>query len=92
MMGFQGSTSGKELTCQRRRRKRCELHPWVRRIPWRRAWQAISVFLPGESHGQRSLVSYSAWGRKESDMTERLTYTQYFLSIDLNIMHYHITL
>ena len=28
--------------------------------------------LPGKSHGQRSLVGYSAWGRKESDMTERL--------------------
>ena len=31
------------------------------------------VFLPGESHGQRSLVGYSPWGRKESDTTERLT-------------------
>ena len=30
------------------------------------------VFLPGESHGQRSLVDYSPWGRKESDTTERL--------------------
>ena len=30
------------------------------------------VFLPGESHGWRSLVGYSPWGRKESDMTERL--------------------
>ena len=29
-----------------------------------------SIFLPGESHGQRSLVGYSPWGRKESDMTE----------------------
>jgi len=32
---------------------------WVRKIPWRRAWQPISVFLPGESHGQRNLESYS---------------------------------
>ena len=38
--------------------------------PWRRAWQPTPVFLPGESHGQRSLVSYSMWGCKESDMTE----------------------
>ena len=30
--------------------------------------------LPGESHGQRSLAGFSAWGRKESDMTERLTH------------------
>ena len=39
--------------------------------PWRRAWQPTPVFLPGESHGQRSLVrGYSPWGHKESDMTE----------------------
>ena len=38
------------------------------RIPWRRKWQPTPVFLPGESHGQRSLVGYSPWGRKESDM------------------------
>ena len=36
--------------------------------PWRRKWQPTPVFLPGESHGQRSLVGYSPWGRKESDM------------------------
>ena len=40
------------------------------RSPWRRAWQPTPVFLPGESHGQRSLVGYGPWGRKESDMTE----------------------
>ena len=43
---------------------------------WRRKWQPTPVFLPGESHGQRSLVGYSPWGRKESDTTERLTQTQ----------------
>ena len=37
---------------------------------WRREQQSIQVFLPGESHGQRSLAGYSPWGRKESDMTE----------------------
>ena len=41
--------------------------------PWRRAWQPTPVFLPGGSHGQRSLVSYSPWGHKELDMTEQLT-------------------
>ena len=44
--------------------------PWVWKIPWRKAWQPTPVFLPGESHGQRSLVGYSPWGCKESDMTE----------------------
>ena len=38
--------------------------------PWRRAWQPSPVVLPGESHGQRSLVGCSPWGRKELNMTE----------------------
>ena len=37
---------------------------------WRREWQPTSIFLPGESHGQRSLAGYSPWGHKELDMTE----------------------
>ena len=49
--------------------------PWVGRIPRRRAWQPTPVFLPGGSHGQRSLVGYSSWGRKGSDMAERLSTT-----------------
>ena len=52
---------------------------WVpsvgQKIPWRRAWQPTPVFLPREFHGQRSLVGYSLWDRKESDTTERLTHT-----------------
>ena len=39
------------------RRNRCRFDPWVRKIPWRRAWQPSPVFLPGESHRQRSLWS-----------------------------------
>ena len=35
------------------------LSPWVGKIPWRRAWQPTPVFVPGESHGQRSLGGYS---------------------------------
>ena len=46
--------------------------PWVEEIPWRREWQPIPAFLPGESHGQWSLEVYSPWGRKELDMTEQL--------------------
>ena len=45
--------------------------PWVGKIPWRRKWQLTPVLLPGKSHGQRSLVGYSPWGRKESDTIER---------------------
>ena len=48
------------------------LIPAVGRIPWRRTWQPTPVFLPGESHGQRSLTGYSPWGHKELDMTEAI--------------------
>ena len=55
-------------------------NPWVRKISWRRKWQPSPVFLPGKSHGQRSLVGYSPWGRKEWDRTERLHFTLQALS------------
>ena len=48
--------SSKEPAHQCRRRV---FDPWVRKIPWRGKWQSIPVFLPGKSHGQRSLVGYS---------------------------------
>ena len=41
-----------------------------RNISWRRKWQPTPISLPGKPHGQRSLVGYSPWGRKELDMTE----------------------
>ena len=49
------------------------VNPWVGKIPWRRERQPTPVFLPGEFHGQRSLVGCSPWGHKESDTTEQLT-------------------
>ena len=46
-------------------------NPWVGKIPWRRTWQQPTpVFLPGESHGQKSLAGYSPQGCTESDTTE----------------------
>ena len=48
--------------------------PWVGKILWRRKWQPTPVFLPGESHGRRSLVGYSPWDGKELDTTERLNF------------------
>jgi len=56
LLDFPGGTSGKEPACQCRGHKRHRFNPWVGKIPWRRAWQATPVFLPGESHGQRSLA------------------------------------
>ena len=47
--------------------------PWVEKIPWRREWQPTPLFLPGESHGQKSLAGYSSRGHKKQDTTERLT-------------------
>ena len=50
--------------------------PWVGKISWKRKWQPIPALLPGKCYGQRSLVGYSPWGRKESDTTERLNWTE----------------
>ena len=38
---------------------RCELHPWIGKVPWRRAQRPTPVFLPEKSRGQRSLAGYS---------------------------------
>ena len=55
--------------------------PWFGKILWRRKWQPTPVLLPGKSHGQKSVVGYSPWGHQESDMTERLHFLSYFLSL-----------
>ena len=73
--GFPGSASGKEPACQCRKRKRLGFNPWVKKIPWRRAWQPTPVFLPGESHGQRNLAGCSPVGCKELDKTEVISQT-----------------
>ena len=66
---FPGGSDSKSICLQCRRPG---FDPWVRKIPWRRKWQPTAVLLPGKSHGQRNLVGYSPWGRKESDTTEQL--------------------
>ena len=69
--------------------KRYGLDPWVKKKPWRRAWKPTPVFLPGESHGHRSLVGYSPGGCKESDMTEQLTHArEYRTSLDQHGVFY----
>ena len=73
LLGFPGGTKGKEPNCQCRRHKSHLLDPWVWKIPWRRAWQPTSVFLPGESHGQEEPGGDSLWGHKELDMIEQIT-------------------
>ena len=61
--GFPWWFSGKETACQCRR---CRFNLWVRKIPRRRDWLPTPAFLPGKSHGQRSLVGYSPWGCKRA--------------------------
>ena len=66
-MGFPSDSDGKKSA-----RK---FDPCVWKIPWRQEWQPTPVFLPRESHGQRSLAGYSPWDHKESDTTEQLTFS-----------------
>ena len=61
--------------------RRSGFSPWVRKIPWRRKWQPNPVFLPGESHGWRSLVGYSPWGRKHSEKTEQLHFFFFYVYV-----------
>ena len=72
---FPGGSDGKNICLQCRR---AGFDPWVGKIPWRRKWQPTPVFLPGKSHGQRSLAGCSPWGRKESDTTEWLHFHFHF--------------
>ena len=55
---------GRESTCHCWNHMRHGFNPWIRKIPWRTEWQPAPVFWPGEYHGQRSLVGYSAWCHK----------------------------
>ena len=75
-MGFPGNTSGKEPVCQRRTHERCRLGPWMGRSP---AGGNNNPFqysrLARKSHWQRSLLGYSPWVCKESDVTEATEHT-----------------
>ena len=71
-MSFPGGARGKESAYQCRRHKTHGFNLGFQ-IPWHRKWQPTPGFLPGKSHGQRSLVSYNPWGHKESDMTKQLS-------------------
>jgi len=76
IMGF---PSGSEPTCQSRRCRRCRYDLWVRKIPWRRKWQTPSVFLPGKSHGQRSLAGCRppGCGRVRHDLSTKKQQSPY---------------
>ena len=79
-MGFPGGSDGKESACNA---EDSGLIPRLGRSPGERDWQPTPVFLPGESHEQRSLVGCNPQGHKESDMTKQLT----LLNYDLRYTH-----
>ena len=69
-LGFPGGSDSKETICNA---GDLGLIPVLGRSPWRRAWQPTPIFLPGESHGLRSLAGYSQLGHQVPYMTERLS-------------------
>ena len=84
--GFPGGSEDKASACNAGDQG---FDPWVRKMPWRRKWQPTPVFLPGESHGQRSLAGYSPRGRRvRHDWATSLSFfkmnflmSQYFWSV-----------
>ena len=80
--GFPGGSDGKESDCDV---GDPGLIPGSGRSPGEKKRHAIPVFLPGEFHGQRSLVGYSPWGCKESDTTKRLTHIIQLRFCDLTL-------
>ena len=85
-LGLPKWPSGTEPSCQGRR---LGFGPWIRKIPWRRAWQLTPVVLPGESLGPRSLAGYSSWGRNSwiqlSDWARTHTYLSYLMLFSLDV-------
>ena len=73
-VGFPSGSGGKESACNA---GDPGLVPELGRSPWEEQWQPAPVFLPGKPHGQRSLVGYSSWGHKASDITEPLTLSRF---------------
>ena len=71
---FPGGSDGKESANSMGNIRDAGFIPGLGRFPWRRAWLPTPVFLPGESHGQRSLASSSPFGHKESDLTNTFTF------------------
>ena len=87
--GLPGGSVGKESTCNAE--DLGSINPWSGRIPWRKAWQPTPVFLPGESHGQRSLAGCSPWGHKELDMTELLNTAQQLKTIQICSLRVYVS-
>ena len=89
ILGFPGGSVGKNPSGM----QEAQVPSLGGKILWRRAWQPTSVCLPGDSHGQRSLVGYNSWVRKESGRTKPLSTTEYhtmyldFSKLTANFLH-----
>ena len=77
---------GKELACQCRKHKKHGFDPWVRKIPWRRAWQPTPVFLPGESPQTEEP------GRLQSTGSQRAGHDWHDLACKIIIIHLRLSL
>ena len=88
VIGLPWWLSSKESACNAGA-TRCKFDPWIGMIPWWRKWQLTPVFLPQETHGQRSLAGYGPWGRKESDMTEATEHIHGIFSTFLFLYIFH---
>ena len=62
--------SDKESACQCRRCRRPRFNPWIGKIPCSRKWQPTPAYLPGKSHGQRSLAGYSPWVHRQTGLSD----------------------
>ena len=79
--------------CQCKRPKRYKFDPWRGKIPWRRKWLPVSVFLSGKIPWTEDLVGYSPWDPNESDTTEQLnTHTHILITTELKFLKIAITL
>ena len=87
-LGFPSGSVVKKICLQCKRHRRHGHDPWVGKIPWKRAWQPTPVFLPRESHGQRSLVHYSPRFCRQLDKTEA---TELVLYIYLSVQFSSVT-
>ena len=77
-MVFPGGSDGDKSACNA---EDPSFNTWVRESPWRNERLPTTVFLPGESHGQRILAGYKPWGCKDWDMTEQLTLSLTYIYI-----------
>ena len=86
ILGFPSGASGKESACSAGDARDSGSIPGSGRFSWRRKWQLTPVFLPEKFHGQRSLVGYSPWGHKESDMPEHTQHNNLKIYFNLQEM------